>query len=76
VRKKTLNPAQFIGRQLTLMGSFVIPIYMYYDMATFIVEHRLPLAKLVTHRFSIEEAPEAFALFDQGRTGKVILEWK
>ena len=75
VREKTLNPAQFIGRQLTLMGSFVIPIYMYYDMAKFIVAHRLPLEKLVTHRFSIESAPQAFALFDRGKTGKVILEW-
>ena len=75
VRDKTLNPSQFVGRQLTLMGSFVIPIHMYYDLADFIVEHRLPLDKMVTHRFPLDQAPQAFALFDQGRTGKVILEW-
>ena len=75
VRQKTLNPAQFIGRQLTLMGSFVIPIYMYDDLARFILDHNLPLEEMVTHRFSLEEAPQAFALFDQGATGKVILEW-
>lgn len=75
VREKTLNPSQFIGRQLTLMGSFVIPIYMYDDLAQFILDHNLPLEEMVTHRFSLEEAPQAFALFDQGATGKVILEW-
>lgn len=75
VREKTLNPSQFIGRQLTLMGSFVMPIYMYWDLVDLIVEHELPLAKMVTHRFAIDEAPEAFRIFDAGKTGKVILEW-
>lgn len=75
VREKTLNPAQFIGRQLTLMGSFVMPICMYWDLADFIIEHDVPLEQMITHRFSIEEAPEAFRLFDSGKTGKVILEW-
>ena len=75
VQNKTLNPSQFIGRQLTLMGSFVMPIYMYYDLAQFILDHDLPLDRMVTHRFPLEQAPEAFALFDQGATGKVVLEW-
>ena len=74
-RDKTLNSRQFIGRQLTLMGSFVLPIHRYYDMLDLILTHKLPLDEMVTHRFSIEQAPEAFALFDQGHTGKVILEW-
>jgi threonine dehydrogenase-like Zn-dependent dehydrogenase len=75
VREKTINPAQFIGRQLTLMGSFVIPIHMYWDMAKLILDHDIPLGQMVTHRFSIEEAPQAFALFDQAKTGKCVFEW-
>jgi len=75
VQDKTLNPSQFIGRQLTLMGSFVMPVYMYYDLAQFVLDHDLPLDRMVTHRFPLEKAPEAFALFDQGATGKVVLEW-
>jgi propanol-preferring alcohol dehydrogenase len=74
-REKTLNPAQFIGRQLTLMGSFVIPIYMYWDLVDLIAEHNIDLDQMITHRFPIEQAPEAFAIFDRGRTGKVVLEW-
>jgi propanol-preferring alcohol dehydrogenase len=75
VREKTLNPAQFIGRQLTLMGSFVIPIYMYWDLRDFILDHQLPLEAMVTHRFPIDEASQAFKIFDEGKTGKVIFEW-
>ena len=72
---KTIDPTQIIERELTLMGSYVNPIYMYWDVIRFIVAKELPLDKMVTHRFAIEEAPEAFRLFDQGKTGKVILEW-
>ncbi|MEZ4727397.1 MAG: alcohol dehydrogenase catalytic domain-containing protein [Caldilineaceae bacterium] len=74
-REKSLNPAQFIGRGLTLMGSFVLPIQMYYEMMNFILDHQLFLESMITHRFSIEQAPEALTLFDSGKTGKVIFEW-
>ncbi len=72
---KTLNPMQIIGSQLTLMGSFVLPIYMYWDMMKFILDHKVPLDAIVTHRFPIERVPEAFTLFDSGATGKVLFEW-
>lgn len=72
---KTLNPSQFIGRQLTLMGSFVLPIHLYWEMMQFVLDHKIQLDALVTHRFPIERAAEAFALFDSGQTGKVLFEW-
>ncbi len=72
---KTLNLSDIIGRQLTLMGSFVLPIHMYWDMAKFIVDRNLPLEAMITHRFSIDEGPQAFECFAGGQTGKVILEW-
>ena len=48
---------------------------MYWDMVKLVTERQIPLEQMVTHRFSIEEAPEAFALFDQGKTGKCVFEW-
>jgi propanol-preferring alcohol dehydrogenase len=66
---------RIIADQLTLMGSFVMPIHMYWDLVDFIIEHHLPLESLVTHRFPIENAAEAFRLFDEGKTGKVVFEW-
>jgi propanol-preferring alcohol dehydrogenase len=72
---KTLNSRQIIGRELTLMGSFVMPIHLYWDLVDLIIRHQLPVEEMVTHRFPIEQAAEAFRLFDEGNTGKVIFEW-
>ena len=74
-RDRTVNLTEIIGRQLTLMGSFVSPIGMYWDLAAFLVRHHVPLEAMVTHRFALEDAPEAFRLADSGRTGKVVFEW-
>jgi len=71
----TINAAALVGRQLTVMGSFVLPIWMVPEMAAFIARHKLPFEKMVTHRFSIEQAKEAFELFDSGECGKVVFEW-
>ena len=74
-QEKSINPSQIISRQLVLMGSIVMPIYMYFDMVQFVQEKNIDLEQLITHRFPIEQAPEAFKLFDSGNTGKVIFEW-
>jgi threonine dehydrogenase-like Zn-dependent dehydrogenase len=72
---KTVNLTAIIGKQLTLMGSFVAPIHMFWDLAAFLVKHKVPLADMVTHRFGIESAPEAFRVADSARSGKVVFEW-
>lgn len=71
----TFDLRPVIVNQLSVLGSYVIPIYMYWDLVDFIQEHKLPIEEMVTHRFAIEDAVEAFRVFDQGATGKVVLEW-
>lgn len=73
--EKVINPGQLIGSQLTLMGSFVIPLWMSWEMVNFLDRQNASFEGAVTHRFSIEEAPEAYRLFDEGKTGKVVFEW-
>ena len=73
--KDGINAGPIIGKQLTIRGSFVLPIWMVPDMAAFMIRHGLPFEKMVTHRFSIDEAEEAFKLFDSGECGKVVFEW-
>ncbi len=73
--ENTINASAMIGKQLTIQGSFVLPIWMASEMAEFIARHRLPFEKAVTHRFPLEQAEEAFRLFDSGECGKVVFEW-
>jgi propanol-preferring alcohol dehydrogenase len=76
-REPSVNLTSIIGRQLTLMGSFVMPIHFYQDLVDFMLEHDLSAAfqRMITHRFPIAEAEEAFRVADAGKSGKVILAW-
>lgn len=47
-----------------------------FDAVAFLQSHPVPLDEIVPHRFSIEQAKEAFEIFDSGETGKVIFEWE
>jgi len=74
----TVNLCSIIGKQLTLMGSHVMPIQTYWDLVAFILRHDLQhkFAQLVTHRFPLKEAAEAFRVADSATAGKVMLVWQ
>lgn len=74
-RSESLTPTSFIGKQLTLMGSFVSALPDYWDIVRLIRTHRLPLDRMVTDRFRLGEAPEAFRLADSATAGKVMFVW-
>jgi len=63
---------QIIHRELTIMGSLYYYINEYNEILN--LYHRgLPAEKLITHRFGLEDIEKAFHLFEQGQTGKVII---
>lgn len=64
-----------IMKQLTLTGSWLYNIGLYEEVVDFVLEKELPLERLVTHRFRIDQAIEAFELFDSGKCGKVLFTW-
>ena len=66
--------AQIIHRQLTIYGSWTFSTVGLAEVAGFVVDRRVPLGDLITHRFPLERAAEAYELFEAGRTGKVVLE--
>lgn len=69
----TIDPSrQFIRKQLTVIGSWYFPIGEYDEIANFIINKKLPVEKLVTHKFKLEEAEAAFRLFDGRQTQKVV----
>ena len=64
-----------IHKHLNLMGSWTFSTILTSEMAWWILDRKIPLDEIITHRFPLAQAEEAFALFDNGGTGKVIFEW-
>lgn len=75
-RATTLNPSdQIIRKLLTVIGGWYYALWEYPEIATFIVDHALPVEKLVTHRYSIDDAAEAFRAFNARETEKALFVW-
>ncbi|MCY9698168.1 zinc-dependent alcohol dehydrogenase family protein [Paenibacillus alginolyticus] len=76
-RESTIRPSdQLIRKQITLMGSWYFPIQEYEEITEFIVRKQIPVEKLVTHTFQLDEAEKAFQLFDQRKTEKAVFVWE
>ena len=59
-----------IRRQLTIHASWTFSSVGQAECARFISERRVGLGRLLTHRFGLEQAEEAYRLFDTQTTGK------
>ena len=59
-----------LRRQLTLIASWTFSATGQAECARFIADRRIPLGRLLTHRFRLEQADEAYRLFDTQTTGK------
>lgn len=72
----TFEPSPLlIHKQLTLYGSWVCGLVQMEELAERLVRWGLHPEETVTHRFPLEQAREAYELFDKGKTGKVVLVW-
>jgi threonine dehydrogenase-like Zn-dependent dehydrogenase len=69
----SLEPSpDIIHRHLTLYGSWTFPMVGLEECAQFVVDRQVPLDRLITHRFPLDQAEEAFRIFDGGATGKCV----
>jgi threonine dehydrogenase-like Zn-dependent dehydrogenase len=72
------NPATFdvnrdiINKQLTLHGSWTFSTVGLEECARFVVDRGVPLRKMITGEFRLDQAAEAFRLFDAGVAGKCV----
>ncbi|HET7874677.1 MAG TPA: zinc-binding dehydrogenase [Methylomirabilota bacterium] len=67
----TLDVSQdLIRKQLALLASWTFSSVGQAECARFIADRRLPLRKLLTHRWKLEQAEEAYHLFNTQTTGK------
>jgi threonine dehydrogenase-like Zn-dependent dehydrogenase len=59
-----------LRRQLTVHASWTFSTLIQAECARFVVDRRVPLQRLLTHRFRLEQAGDAYRLFDTQSTGK------
>lgn len=72
-RSTTINPSdQIIRKLLTVIGGWYFATWEYSAITRFILEHDMPVDQLITHRFPLAEAPEAFRMFNARETEKAV----
>lgn len=72
--RPTVNVTDDVIRaQLTLLGSWTFSTVGQADCAEFCARHALPVERLFTHRFRLDEAERAYAMFDNRETGKAVI---
>jgi threonine dehydrogenase-like Zn-dependent dehydrogenase len=59
-----------LRRQVTLIGSWTFSAMGMQDCAEFIAKKRIPLERIFSHRWRLEQADEAYRKFDTQTTGK------
>jgi len=59
-----------LRRQITLHASWTFSNTGQEECARFIADRKVPLGKLLTHRWRLDQAEEAYRLFDTQTTGK------
>jgi threonine dehydrogenase-like Zn-dependent dehydrogenase len=66
----TLEMKSLLDRQVTVMTSYTMSTVGQADCADFVVARGLPVDRLFTHRWRLDQAEEAYRLFDTQSTGK------
>ncbi|MFT7649849.1 MAG: threonine dehydrogenase-like Zn-dependent dehydrogenase [Candidatus Poriferisodalaceae bacterium] len=59
-----------LRRQITLIGSWTFSSFGQADCARYVAERGIDVDRLFTHQFTLDQAHEAYELFDQQTTGK------
>ena len=71
---KTLDVSpDLLRRQVTLVGSWTFSKQGQAECAEFVADRNVDVEKLFTHRWRLEQAEEAYKLFDTQTTGKAVI---
>ena len=74
--EEAFNPALICGRSLTLMGVGGEDLLCYEGTLALLARHngRIPFAEIVSHRFAVQDAPEAMTTaLDADASAKVLI---
>lgn len=58
-----INPSgQLLRKLTTVVGSWYFPRWEFAHIADFLLERRVPVGDIISHRFSLDDAPDAFQM--------------
>ena len=63
-----------LRKQLTLVGSWTFSAMGMGECARFIADNRIPLERIFTHRWKLDQAQEAYRVFDAQSSGKGVIQ--
>ncbi len=64
-----------LRKQLTLIGSWTFSAMGQAECARFIADNRIALERIFTHRWKLDQADEAYRVFDAQSSGKGVIEF-
>jgi len=64
-----------LRRQVTLIGSWTFSAMGMGECARFVADNRIPLDSIFTHRWKLDQAAEAYQVFDAQSSGKGVFEF-
>ena len=64
-----------LRKLLTVVGGWYFPISDWEEIVRLVIDQKIPVEKLISHDFSIDQAEEAFRAFDQRETEKAVFVW-
>ena len=62
-----------LRRQITLVGSWTFSTQGQAECAEFVADHKVDVDKLFTHRWRLDQAEEAYRVFDTQTEGKGVI---
>lgn len=69
-----VRSTDWVLKDFSLINSWYFPVAEIQPNLAFIKKHQLEVEKIATHYFPIEQMSEAYDLFSQGQTGKVLIK--
>ena len=75
-RATEINPSdQIIRKLLKVYGGWYFALNEWDAIVDFVIRQKVPVESMITHRYSLDEAEEAFASFNRRETEKSIFIW-
>ncbi len=71
----SLDLTQIILKGLKLKGIYGREMFETWYKMTSMLQSKLDISAVITHRFAVDDYMQAFEVMHSGRSGKVVLEW-